>query len=423
MRRDNRGFTLIELLIAISVLSVMSGVLLHSFAVSRHFNAKARTDEVVTDAAERTMEAIKGISLTDLDAELQNKLTGKTSGSIELNGITYTCVETAETTESPLSDDDPDENESAAELLSGSTKYVLTSDPQYLGGTRGNGNYIIETEIRWSPYGDLNTIRTPRIADVNIPQNIVLDNETLLSKEIAWWVEFDLLNKQLIVYDDKGDENDSNCYDSSEVHRFLCLTCSETSNTVNGKTTTTLTIKPKLVYILPPATGESIWDGSTMNQTWKSDNIKKTYSLGTFSRSFETTADKPDPELPRIYLFLPHYSGGYSSLLDGIYIDFNNELTNRYECYLIPENASDAIPINGDSSKMATNQLLNRSAGADNEDKGLNIYTFSKSDTDDRLDIAADDAKKRIFEINVSVYEEKNYPETTVLELHSTKRE
>jgi prepilin-type N-terminal cleavage/methylation domain-containing protein len=421
MKRDNRGFTLIELLIAIAVLSIMSGVLLRVFVMSRRFNAKAHVDEVILGAAERTMEAIKGISLTDLDAELQNKLTGNASCDIELNGITYTCVEAAETTESPLSDDDPDENESAAESLSGSTKYVLTSD-QYLGGTRGNGNYIIETEIRWSPYGDLNTIRTPRIADVNISQNIVLDYETLLSKEIAWWVEFELLNKQLIVRDAEGNEDDSKCYDKSEVHRFLYLTCSETSNTGNGNTMTTLTVKPELVYILPPTAGESIWKDKKTNTTWNSGSKRKTYSLGTFSRSFETTADNSDSELPRIYLFLPHYSGGNSSLLNGIYVDFNHKLMNRYECYLIPAETSDVIPINGDISKMATNQLLNRSVDASlsSDNTGLQLYTFSE---DNRLDIAEDDAKKRIFEINVSVYEEKNYPETTVLELHSTKRE
>jgi prepilin-type N-terminal cleavage/methylation domain-containing protein len=265
MRRDNRGFSLIELLIAISVLSVMSGVLLRSFVLSRRFNAKARVDEIVLDAGEKTMEAIKGTSLTELDAQMKNQLPESESSEITLNGITYTCVKTAQTAASPASEeadaaaieadenDATDENEvSGTSGDSGNYKYVLTSEPQTLGGTRGNGSYVIEAEIRWSLYGDpdaaasdavspasdddsteasgsvpdrssVNTSQAPRIADVSIPQNIVLDHETLLSKEAAWWMYFDMLNESLITRDEEGKENDSACYAPEETGRVFYL--------------------------------------------------------------------------------------------------------------------------------------------------------------------------------------------------------
>lgn len=45
MEKKDGGFTLIELLIALAVLSIMAGVLLQSFVVSRRMNTKARKDD------------------------------------------------------------------------------------------------------------------------------------------------------------------------------------------------------------------------------------------------------------------------------------------------------------------------------------------------------------------------------------------
>lgn len=47
MEKKDGGFTLIELLIALAVLSIMAGVLLQSFVVSRRMNTKARKDELL----------------------------------------------------------------------------------------------------------------------------------------------------------------------------------------------------------------------------------------------------------------------------------------------------------------------------------------------------------------------------------------
>jgi hypothetical protein len=227
-------------------------------------------------------------------------------------------------------------------------------------------------------------------------------------------VDFDIINQQLVTRLEDGTENYDNCYDSSEVHRFLHLTYSETS----GSSKTTLTMNPRLEYILPASTGGSIWRST---QVLSSDVRKKTYSLGTISRRFDLSAGDPSQVLPRIYLFLPHYTDGAQPVLDGVIIDYKGRLKNSYEFYLIPEGTADTILING--SAAATNQVLNMSAqkNSSGDDGGLKVYTFSKQDG--QLEISEDAAKKRIYEIYVRVYEENDYPENHVLELHSTKRE
>ena len=67
MEKKDGGFTLIELLIALAVLSIMAGVLLQSFVVSRRMNTKARKDELLLDAAKRTMEELKGYPFEELE--------------------------------------------------------------------------------------------------------------------------------------------------------------------------------------------------------------------------------------------------------------------------------------------------------------------------------------------------------------------
>ena len=67
MEKKDGGFTLIELLIALAVLSIMAGVLLQSFVVSRMMNTKARKDELLLDAAKRTMEELKGYPFEELE--------------------------------------------------------------------------------------------------------------------------------------------------------------------------------------------------------------------------------------------------------------------------------------------------------------------------------------------------------------------
>ena len=84
MKKRNGGFTLIELLIALAVLSIMAGVLLQSFVISRRMNTKARKDELVLDAAKRTMEELKGYPFEKLETFLSGG--GETPGESDGSG-------------------------------------------------------------------------------------------------------------------------------------------------------------------------------------------------------------------------------------------------------------------------------------------------------------------------------------------------
>jgi hypothetical protein len=180
-------------------------------------------------------------------------------------------------------------------------------------------------------------------------------------------------------------------------------------------------MNPELIYVLPSAAHDNIWKNE--NKTSLADNVrKKIYPLGTITRSFDASAGDLSQILPRIYLFLPHYTGG-KVRLDGVYVEFNKELNHRYEFYLVPTDPADRnlIPVNG--STIATGQILNKTSAGSAADAGNGLIVYTFSDQTQSLDIAADAARKRMFEIQVSVYEKNHESEKPVLELHSTKRE
>ncbi|MEW3562467.1 type II secretion system protein, partial [Enterococcus avium] len=88
MEKKDGGFTLIELLIALAVLSIMAGVLLQSFVVSRRMNTKARKDELLLDAAKRTMEELKGYPFEELEKFLAEG-DGTAGGRIMIGNTMY----------------------------------------------------------------------------------------------------------------------------------------------------------------------------------------------------------------------------------------------------------------------------------------------------------------------------------------------
>ena len=88
MEKKDGGFTLIELLIALAVLSIMAGVLLQSFVVSRRMNTKARKDELLLDAAKRTMEELKGYPFEELEKFLAEG-EGTAGGRIMIGNTMY----------------------------------------------------------------------------------------------------------------------------------------------------------------------------------------------------------------------------------------------------------------------------------------------------------------------------------------------
>lgn len=434
MKKNHRGFSLIELLIAISVLSIMGGVLLRFFVISHRFNAKARTEEIILDAAERTMEAVKGTSLTQLDTMMQSDTV--TSGAlstgkeITLGNMTYQCVAVTETDESG----------------STTTCYRLTSAPQHLGGTSGSGSYITETDIAWSPYGDpsssaasedskanLNQYRSPKITDVSSAQNIVLDYDTLLQTEEQWVIYFDSHYNQQEETNtnengggtESGNSSDPE-YDIANTVRYLELIVSEKQN---GDTAVTLTVSPVMHYRL---------------QTGEQQTEEQIFSIRTYQRTFDPS--KPG-EVPVIYLYLPDrdviVSAGTSNAqnaaendesgnttqqypvkIDSVRIRMNtgNTLQNRYEMYAVPENNSTNITIN--EEKVTGNKTILASEGTAS---GIRIHTFDEG----VVDVASADARKRLYAITVRVFPAERDASSSsgwktgesVLELHSAVRE
>jgi prepilin-type N-terminal cleavage/methylation domain-containing protein len=424
MRKGNRGFTLIELLIAISVLSIMGGVLLHSFVISRHYNTKARSDEVILDAAERTMEAIKGDSLTKLDQTIQTakKQAGESSnlqGTCSLGNVVYAYTADGE-------------------------GYTLRKqeDLSMVGRT---GNYLVEAQIRWSPYGTPgvtatesdarttpNTYQMPRIADVNTPQNMVVNYEDLLQKEEQWSIYFQ--SNYAKEDDDEASETDESVtYDYSQTKRYLWLKLT--------KEGTKMCVEPVLYYLL---------DGADLSLSALKNKLSGTYegtaySLGKKKREIASDTDQQ----PRIYLFLPDRDmttvsvrrkkttdGGEQEetvtmtshfKLDGILVD---DRCNQYcELYVIPE--ADAVGVTGDivSQNDKSNGLT---ATAEVKNTGVNLYTYENN----RLFIPAEEAYKRLYEITVSLYEtpamsdengvihwEKTESAVPLIQLQSTKQE
>jgi prepilin-type N-terminal cleavage/methylation domain-containing protein len=428
MRQDNRGFTLIELLIAIAVLSVMSGVLLHSFAMSRHFNAKARTDEVVTDAAEQTMEALKGTRLSGL-ADGQR---------IRLGGAAFSCGLITE----------PEEMFRLTEIVD------ETSGDPYLSG------YLLQADVRWSPYSTPsdstapNNYQIPRIADVSSPRNIVLDYDTLTQKEELWNIYFNSQYGEEAEEDDNedggsGSSDGGESYDITDTKRYLYL---KVSDDAAGNR---LTVNAAVYYILPK------YDTDNQGISVTKGNIKSykgnhSFSLGKISRVIQPTNDD---EKPRIYLFLPKHTitvsrpatakekkdtgsdtaaESYEVSFDGIYIDTG--LHHTYECYVIPEDGS-VSSINDTTaySGMVIASGQNSTAISEtqkSDSAGLEIYTFSTSEGagagSSRLDISSASARKRIYAVTVGVYKAKknngvwekaDANEKPVLELNSTIRE
>lgn len=69
---NNRGMSLIEILVAIMILTVVTGPLLHSFVTAIKLNAKAKEKQRVTTAAQSIMEGFKAYTLEELCLQFYN---------------------------------------------------------------------------------------------------------------------------------------------------------------------------------------------------------------------------------------------------------------------------------------------------------------------------------------------------------------
>lgn len=69
---NNRGISLVEILVAITILAVASGSLLHAFLTSARINTKAKEQQRVTTAAQSIMEGLKAYTLEDICWQFNN---------------------------------------------------------------------------------------------------------------------------------------------------------------------------------------------------------------------------------------------------------------------------------------------------------------------------------------------------------------
>ena len=63
---NNRGMSLIEILVAIAILAIVTGPILHSFVTAIKLNAKAKENQRATTAAQSIMEGFKAYDLEEL---------------------------------------------------------------------------------------------------------------------------------------------------------------------------------------------------------------------------------------------------------------------------------------------------------------------------------------------------------------------
>lgn len=69
---NNRGISLVEILVAITILAVAAGALLHAFITSTKINMRAKEQQRVTTAAQSIMEGLKAYTLEDICWQFNN---------------------------------------------------------------------------------------------------------------------------------------------------------------------------------------------------------------------------------------------------------------------------------------------------------------------------------------------------------------
>lgn len=69
---NNRGISLVEILVAITILAIAAGALLHAFITSTKINMRAKEQQRVTTAAQSVMEGLKAYTLEDICWQFNN---------------------------------------------------------------------------------------------------------------------------------------------------------------------------------------------------------------------------------------------------------------------------------------------------------------------------------------------------------------
>lgn len=456
MKKRDGGFTLIELLIALAVLSIMAGVLLQSFVISRRMNTKARKDELVLDAAKRTMEELKGYPFEKLELFLaeggENPGDGSeggsgSSGSVIIGNTVYRVERLEDSSDSDSGTEAKEvsvsgENPPSSGLQQG---YRLITEYGRDASGSGKAAYLICAEADYEKYNSteaedqeksfsINQYQMPNIADISSFQNVVIEPQALMKDDKS-------LTSQLLlkVNPDEEDGEDSGEgeadgsgssgsedvteYTEDDVKRYLWLSIRETAaaDDEDGEAGT-LAVQAQAVYTVKETEGNSYSAEEAIEASLAS--VKKNV----------VKDEKTGLPANRVYLFLPDHETKYiwtSEEADGkgeteesgfpgfdrIYIGYS--LEEEIEFFMVAANPD----------QYKENESDNKVAIEPEEGTELLIY----SNIDGKEPVSWKDAENRLYHLTVTVYEadysgtgaENGEPERgrEVLKLDSTKTE
>ena len=315
MEKKDGGFTLIELLIALAVLSIMAGVLLQSFVVSRRMNTKARKDELLLDAAKRTMEELQGYPFEELEKFLAEG-EGTAGGRIMIGNTMYRIERLEEEGAGREAGGGEGGGQDGASETGQRQGYRLTAEYGHNPSGDGRASYIISAEADFGKYSredeemnrsySINRYEMPNIADVSSFQNAVIDPQTLMKED-------ELLTSQLLMKvneeeetgegleasdgvtgDGAGESSGGDSYSESEVERYLRVHILETAGGHEGDADDggVLTVQAEAVYTV-----------EADNEGHPDPDVSIVASLASVKRNI-VREDNGRPS-NRIYLFLP----------------------------------------------------------------------------------------------------------------------
>ncbi|MCB6610338.1 type II secretion system protein [[Clostridium] symbiosum] len=458
MKKRNGGFTLIELLIALAVLSIMAGVLLQSFVISRRMNTKARKDELVLDAAKRTMEELKGYPFENLETFLaggggtpgEDDGSGNSAGGNVVIGNTIYRVERLEDGSgsddgTPAGEEGGDGNPSSSGSRQG---YRLTAEYGRDASGSGKAAYLICAEADYEKYNStegedqeksysINRYQMPNIADVSSFQNVVIEPQALMKDDKS-------LTSQLLLKvnpDEEEDEEDGGegaaedsdgsgsedetVYTEEDVKRYLWLSVKETAAADGGSGEAgTLTVQAQAVYTVKETEGNSYSAEESVGASFASvkKNVVKDKKTGLPAN--------------RVYLFLPDNETKYTWTseeakdggeaeesgfpgFDRIYI--GSSLEEEMELFIVAAN-----PDQYEAEEANQDEKVKIESAEGTE---LLIY----SNIGGKEPVSWKEAENRLYHLTVTVYEadysgtgaENGDPERgrEVLKLDSTKSE
>lgn len=378
VKRENRGFTLIELIIAIAVLSVISGMFLQLFAVERRFSIRVTRERQVQDAAQRTIEELKGFPFEELEQRLNDE-TGKDGPEkslLQIAGIDYqfSLLESGQWELTAFFDSDGNPAQA------GQADYFLQAliDREYYSSDETGSVYSV------------NEVCAPEITNVGSLLNIVLEpdiittEEELLTSELLLKVnpetdeETETGAEGETITENGEDAEQDTVYDESDIDRYLAV---DVSDHTGGE----VTVSVKLIYTVDQEQ-TALRRGIFRPEFPESLSVEKEILNETRRIALSEKTKKP---VNRLYLFLPG-----EPILERIYIAGTIGQERPYSIYLISQQ-------NG----LVKNDLIITEEGQrlvqrDENNEWCSLYT----NLEQEQPVSYRDSEDRMYRLTVSVY-------------------